>query len=143
MNRNKRYLLATLCTLAMSASAYAANDHKGHDHDKKNHAAHAEDAKPMYGGVVTQVKDINYELVVKPDTIALYVHDHGKPVDVKGAAATLTLLSPSDKVNVKLAPSSENKLEAKGNFKVTAGTKAVASVTMPGKPVTNVRFTLK
>lgn len=142
MNQKKRILLATLSALAMSVSAYAADDHKGHDHDKKS-AAHAEDAKPLYGGVVTQVKDINYELVAKPDNIALYVHDHGKPMDVKGAAASIMLLSASDKTEVKLAPSGENKLEAKGDFKLAAGTKAIASVTMPGKPVTNVRFALK
>jgi len=143
MNQQKRYLLATLSVLAMSASAFAADDHKGHEHDKKKGAAHAEDAKPLYGGVVTQVKDINYELVAKPDNIALYVHDHGKPVDVKGATASVMLLSASDKMEVKLAPAGENKLEAKGNFKVAAGTKAVASVTMPGKPVVNAKFTLK
>ena len=145
MNQNKRYLLAMLSVLAISASAFAADDHKGHDHehDKKKGSAHVEDAKPLYGGVVTQVKDINYELVAKPDNIALYVHDHGKPVDVKGATASMMLLSASDKLEVKLAPAGGNKLEAKGNFKVAAGTKAVASVSMPGKPVVNAKFTLK
>lgn len=147
MNQQKRYLLATLSVLAMSASAFAADDHKGHghdhEHDKKKGGAHVEDTKPLYGGVVTQVKDINYELVAKPENIALYVHDHGKPVDVKGATASVMLLSASDKLEVKLAPAGGNKLEAKGNFKVAAGTKAVASVTMPGKPVVNAKFTLK
>lgn len=143
MNLKKRFLLASLSALAMSASAYAADDHKGHAHDKKG-ATHAPDeAKPLYGGIVTQVKDINYELVVKPDAIALYVHDHGKPVDMKKAAATVTLLSSSDKVEAKLTPAGENKLEAKGAYKTAPGTKAIASVTMPGKSATNVRFTLK
>ena len=129
----------------ISASAFAADDHKGHGHEhgKKDGGAHVEDAKPLYGGVVTQVKDINYELVAKPDNIALYVHDHGKPVDMKGASASVMLLSASDKVEVKLAAAGENKLAAKGNFKVAAGAKALASVTMPGKPAASVRFTLK
>lgn len=61
---------------------------------------------------------MNYELVVKPDTITLYVNDHGKPVDTNGASATLTLLSASEKLEVKLAPAGENKLETRGNFKV-------------------------
>ncbi len=143
MKQNKRYLLATLSALAMSASAFAAEEHKGHDHDSKKGAAHAEDAKPLYGGVVTQAKDINYELVAKPDSIALYIHDHGKPVDVKGASASVVLLSAKDKMDVKLVAAGENKLEAKGKFTVAAGTKAVASVTVPGKPATNVKFTLK
>lgn len=53
------------------------------------------------------------------------------------------LLSATDKNEVKLAYAGENKLEAKGNFHVAAGTKALASIALPGKPVINVRFTLK
>lgn len=143
MNRKKRYLLATLSALAMSASAYAADDHKGHDHDKKKPAAHSEDAKPLHGGVVTQVKDINYELVAKPDAITLYINDHGKAVELKGTAASVTLLSANDKVEIKLSPVEGNRLEAKGKFNAAAGSKAIASVTMPGKPAINAKFTLK
>lgn len=144
MNLKKRYLVVTLSALAMSASAFAADDHKGHDHDKKKVTTHAADeTKPLYGGVVTQAKDINYELVAKPDSIALYIHDHGKPVDVKGAAATVTLLTATDQIEVKLTPAGENKLETKGTFKVAVGAKALARVTMPGQPVTKIQFTLK
>lgn len=143
MNLKKRRLLVTLSALTMSMSAFAADDHKGHEHDQKKGAAHAHDAKPLYGGIVTVVKDIHYELVAKPDSIALYIADHGKPVEVKGVDASVMLLSATDKKEVKLAPAGENKLEAKGNFNVAAGTKALASVVMPGKPGTNVRFTLK
>lgn len=143
MNQKKRYLFATLFSLTLSASAAAADDHKGHDHDKKKHHTHTEGTKPLYGGVVTKVKDINYELVAKPNTIALYIHDHGKPVAVKGVDASVMLLSASGKVDVSLAPAGQNKLEAKGNFNVAAGTKAVATVTLPGEPVVNAKFTLK
>lgn len=143
MNQKKRYLFATLFSLTLSASVAAADDHKGHDHDKKKHHTHTEGTKPLYGGVVTKVKDINYELVAKPNTIALYIHDHGKPVAVKGVDASVMLLSASGKVDVSLAPAGQNKLEAKGNFNVAAGTKAVATVTLPGEPVVNAKFTLK
>lgn len=132
---------ATLA-LALVNIAYAADDHKGHNHDDKKGGEHAHDAKPAYGGVVSVVKDVNYELVAKPDTITLYVTDHGKPVDMKGGSATLTLLSASEKSEVKLAPAGENKLEAKGSFKIEKGTKVVASVNSGGKPQ-SVRFTLK
>lgn len=132
---------ATLA-LALVNVANAADDHKGHNHDDKKGGEHAHDAKPTYGGVVAVVKDVNYELVAKPDTITLYVTDHGKPVDMKGGSATLTLLSSTEKSEVKLAPAGENKLEAKGNFKVEKGTKVVASVNSGGKPQ-SVRFTLK
>lgn len=135
---------ALFTTLAMSVShiALAADDHKGHNHDDKKGGEHAHDAKPQYGGVVTVVKDVNYELVAKPDSITLYVNDHGKPVDTKNASASLTLLSAAEKAEVKLAPAGENKLEAKGNFKAQPGTKVAGSVKLDGK-ANNVKFALK
>jgi hypothetical protein len=39
-----------------------------------------------------------------------------------------------------LSPAGDNKLEAKGAFKVAPGTKAVAVVTLAGKPAQSVRF---
>ena len=139
-----KFASATFAVLAMSFTniTMAADDHKGHNHDDKKGGEHAHDAKPVHGGVVSVVKDVNYELVAKPDTITLYVTDHGKPVDTKDATATLTLLSSSDKSEVKLVPAGENKLQAKGTFKVDKGTKVVASVAIGGKPQ-SVRFTLK
>jgi hypothetical protein len=133
-----------IAVLALSVASFstAADDHKGHSHDDKKGSEHAHDAKPAYGGVVAVVKDVNYELVAKPDAITLYVTDHGKPVDTKTASATLILLSSADKSEVKLTPAGGNKLEAKGTFKVEQGTKVVASVTTGGKPQ-SVRFTLK
>lgn len=136
---------ATIAAFAMtiSSGAMAADDHKGHNHDDNKGGEHAHDAKPAYGGVVSVVKDVNYELVAKPDTITLYVTDHGKPVDTKDASATLTVLSASDKSEVKLTPAGENKLQAKGSFKVEKGTKVVAAVATGGGKPQNVRFTLK
>lgn len=128
--------------LALSGTGMAADDHKGHDHKDKQGAQHDHDAKPVHGGVVSVVKDVNYELVAKPDTMTLYIIDHGKPVDTKNASATVTLLSASGKSEVKLTPAGSNMLQAKGNFQVAKGTKAVASVTTEGKPQ-SVRFTLK
>ena len=135
-------VLSAAVALSVSHIAIAADDHKGHDHDDKKGSEHAHDAKPQYGGVVTVVKDVNYELVAKPDSITLYVNDHGKPVDTKDASATLTLLSAAEKTEVKLAPAGENKLQAKGNFKVQPGTKVAGSVKSEGK-TNNVKFTLK
>lgn len=97
----------------------------------------------MQGGVVSVAKDMQYELVAKPASLEIYVFDHGKPVDVKDASATVTLLSASGKEEAKLLPVSANKLGVTGNFKVAAGTKALAVVTMPGRSAVNVRFILK
>ena len=106
--------------------------------------AHADgDYKPKYGGVVAVVKDVQYELVAKPDSVALFIEDHGKKVDTKGATAKLTLLTGSDKTELALVPVGENGVEAKGAFKVPAGTKAVATITLAGKTAINVRFEIK
>ena len=82
--------------------------------------------KPMHGGVVNTVKDIDYELVASPTPLRLYVRDHGKAVDVSKASAKLTLLTGAEKQEVDLRPSGE-KLEATGSFKVISGTKAGCS----------------
>ena len=114
--------------LAVTGTAFAAVDH-GHD------------IKPLQGGVVVVVKDIEYELVAKPDLMQLHLRDHGKPVDVSRASAKLTLLVGADKQVVELKPVG-GKLEAKGSFKLAANTKALAVVSLAGKPST-ARFVLK
>jgi hypothetical protein len=95
----------------------------------------------MQGGVLSTVKDVDYELVAKSDVLQLYVRDHGKPVDVSKTTAKVTLLSGSEKQEVELKPIGD-KLEAKGSFKISAGTKVVAQVISAGK-TSSVRFALK
>ncbi len=132
-----------LClSAAVALPALAADDHKGHKHDQPSGAHAGHDDKPRYGGVVQVLKDVNYELVVKSDSVSLYIADHGKPVDLKGASAKLTLLSATDKQEATLNQAGD-RLEAKGSFKPGPGTKAVGSVALAGKPPVSVRFTLK
>ncbi len=142
MNLIHTTLMTAALSLASVGAALAADDHKGHDHSAKAapHAGH--DAKAQHGGVVSVVKDVNYELVAKGDIVALYVTDHGKPVDLKGASAKLTLLNATDKSEVTMAPAND-RLEARGTFKVAANTKAMANVALPGKAPVAVRFTMK
>ncbi|MET4580405.1 hypothetical protein [Ottowia thiooxydans] len=118
------------CSMFASA-ALAAGDK--HDH------AHAH--KPLHGGVVVEVRDMDYELVAKPESIQLYLRDHGKPADISKATAKVTLLTGSETQALELKPAGD-KLEATGSFKLSAGTKAVAVVIVNGKPAT-ARFTLK
>jgi len=105
------------------------------------HASGAHDHSPKHGGVVTEVKDMDYELVAKSSVVQLYLRDHGKKVDIAKATAKVTLLTDAEKQEVELKPAGD-KLEATGSFKVGPGTKAVAVVTVAGKPST-ARFTLK
>jgi hypothetical protein len=115
-------------TLALAGSAFAAGDK--HDH------------KPLHGGVVVEVKDMDYELVAKPTVIQLHLRDHGKAADLTKATAKVTLLTGAEKQEVELKPAGD-KLEATGTFKVGPGTKVVALVTIAGKPAGTVRFALK
>ena len=121
---------AVALTLMFSGAVFAADKHD-----------HGHEDKPLHGGVVTEIKDVDYELVAKPDVLQLYVREHGNPVDVSKATAKITLLAGADKQEIELKPSG-NKLEAKGNFKITAGTKIVAQVSVAGKTAT-ARFVLK
>lgn len=117
--------------LSVSGAAFAADKH-----------ADGHEIKPMHGGAVTEAKDIDYELVTKPDKLQLYMRDHGKPLDPAGMSAKVTLLSGGDKQDVQLQPV-DGKLEATGSFKVGTGTKAVVAVSKAGKAVASVRFLLK
>ncbi|MBD8051307.1 hypothetical protein [Limnohabitans radicicola] len=125
-------LISTTFALMLMASGvvFAADKHD-----------HGHEDKPLYGGLVTEVKDVDYELVAKYDVLQLYVRNHGKPVDVSKATAKITLLSGSDKQEIDLKPSGD-KLEAKGSFKVAPGTKVVAQVNLASKAAT-ARFVLK
>ena len=123
-------LLASIA-LALAGSAFAAGDHHNAD----------DDHTPKHGGIVAATKLMDYELVAKPTTIHLYLRDHGKAADVSKATAKVTLLTGNEKQEVELKPAGD-KLAATGTFKVGPGTKAVAVVTVAGRPAT-ARFILK
>jgi hypothetical protein len=105
--------------------------------------AMAEADKPQHGGIVQEVREVSYELVAKPEAIALYITDHGKKVATTGATANLTLLNGTEKSEVALAPAGDNKLEAKGSFKVQKGTRVIALITLAGKPAVTARYEVK
>lgn len=124
----KQYIIAALLasTLAGFAGVTSASD---------DHAA-------QHGGIVSPGKHADFELVAKPESLQLYVSDHGKKKDLSKASAKITLLSGTDKQQVDLKPAGD-KLEATGQFKVGAGTKVVAVVIDNGKSLGTARFTLK
>ncbi len=123
-------LIASIAILLTATSFAADGPHKAGD-----------DHSPKHGGVVATTKQMDYELVAKPTAIQLYLSDHGKAADVSKATAKVTLMTGTDKQEIELKPAGD-KLEATGSFKVGPGTKAVAVVTVAGKPAT-ARFTVK
>jgi hypothetical protein len=103
--------------------------------------AHGPEA-PKFGGTTAASADLGFELASQGDTVTLYVDDHGKPLATSGGRGKLTVLDSTQKSVAELIPAAPNKLEAKG-IKLNPGAKAVAEVTLPGKKVITVRFTVK
>ncbi|MBI2770446.1 MAG: hypothetical protein HYX47_12545 [Burkholderiales bacterium] len=101
----------------------------------------AEDHKPKNGGVVVETKAGDLELVAKPDVIVIYVSDHGKAVKLTTASGKVTVFAGTEKAEAPLTLVGD-KLEAKGSFKVAPGNKALAEVSINGKPAVAARFTL-
>ncbi len=107
--------------------------------------AHDSHEKPAFGGIVTDAKELQLELVLKTTTVALYVSDHGKPIDLKGATARITLLSGAEKTEINLSANG-GKFEGRatnGNLPTQRGVKAVAVVTLAGKAPLTARFEVK
>jgi hypothetical protein len=119
--------LAAVLLACSAAPAIAAGEH---------------DHTPKRGGVVIETKAGDLEIVAKPDSIQIYISDHGKPMKIDGARAKVTLLNGTEKTEADLTVVGD-KLEAKGNFKVTKGTKGVALVTLNGKSPVTGRFEIK
>lgn len=128
----KNLLAIAALSALVQAPAFAADKH-GHDHDHK----------PMYGGIVAEAADVNFELVAKSDSLTLYVTDHGKAVSTSGAKASATVFAGGDKTPVTFEPAGDNKLTAKGSFKTGVGVRVAASVTLAGKPEAKLNFKLK
>jgi len=121
----KTILVTLLVASAIALPVFAADDHA-----------------PKHGGVVVETKAGDLELVAKPDLVVIHVSDHGKPMKLTSASGKVTVFSGSDKVEAPLALVGD-KLEAKGSFKVGAGAKVLAEVSLNGKPAVSARFTLK
>ena len=102
----------------------------------------AEDHTPKHGGVVVETKAGDLELVAKPELIVIHVSDHGKPMKLSSASGKVTVFNGNDKTEAPLALIGD-KLEAKGSFKLGAGTKVLADLTVNGKPAVAARYTMK
>lgn len=125
----KKTLLALLCASSLIIpTAYAADKH---DHGAK------------HGGIVQEAGETEFELVVKADSMTLYVFHQEKPLATAGAKAEATLHAGSNKTTVTLAPAGDNKLAAQGSFKTGVGARVAVTVTLPGKPEAKVNFRLK
>lgn len=106
------------------------------------------------GGQLRMAGPYHFELVLERENndtnessgrekpVLVYVTDHGDtPIPTAGATGTVTLLSGKDRDTVTLKPDGENRLRGVGRYAVRADLKAIVSVTRPGEPPEQARFT--
>jgi hypothetical protein len=129
----KSPLLTLVAATSLAAALHVAPVFAGAGHDHG----------PRYGGVVRELHDVAYELVAKPDSLTLYVSDHGKPLPTQGATADAVIYAGNEKITVKLEPAGENRMVARGNFKVGVGVRVALTATLPGKTPAKATFKLK
>jgi hypothetical protein len=130
--RNLIVITASCLALGFGLVANAADKH-GHGHDHK----------PLHGGILAETAGLDFELVAKADSLTLYVASEDKPVTTVGAKATGTVHAGSEKTVATFEPAGENRLVAKGSFKVGVGVRVAVAVTLPGKPEAKLNFRLK
>ncbi|MBI4755693.1 MAG: hypothetical protein HY778_09825 [Betaproteobacteria bacterium] len=123
--------LVTATSMAATLNISPAIAGAGHDHG------------PKYGGVVRELHNVAYELVAKPDSLTLYVSNHGKPVATQGATAEAVIHAGNDKTSVLLEPAGDNRMLAKGQFKVGVGVRVMVTTTLAGMPAAKATFKLK
>ena len=121
----KKFLIPLLAASVLALPVVAADSHT-----------------PKYGGVVVETKAGDLELVAKPDVVHIYVSDHGKPMKLASGNGKVTVFNGSEKTEAPLTLVGE-RLEARGSFKIAAGTKVLAEVALNGKPAVSARFTPK
>ncbi len=94
------------------------------------------------GGQLKHSGKYHLELVVKDNALTVYlIGDKDAKVATKGASGSATVLAGKGTSNVKLEPSGENALVGSGSFQPVPDMKVVVSVTLPGQPPLQARFT--
>lgn len=104
--------------------------------------AHGEHGKPQYGGLYGEAGTFQAELVTGASEVSLYLSVHGEALASQGATAKLLVLAAGDKRELVLTPAGANRLSAKLSSPLAKGSKAVASITLPGKPLATIRYQL-
>lgn len=104
--------------------------------------AHDHGHAPQHGGIVAEAADVDYELVLQPQAITLYLRDHGKALATEGASGKLTLLLGTQKTELPLSPASDGRLQALHPPALASGAKLLAQVSLPGRKAATVRFVL-
>lgn len=140
------FLSASLSSLVASLSLgllMASGSAQAHDD------AYLDTVKTPHGGQLRMAGMYHFELVVVKDSkvaknnpVIVYVTDHaGQAIPTAGASGTASILSGKNKVTAKLLPDGDNRLKGSASYASDASMKGLLSVTMPGKPAEQARFT--
>jgi hypothetical protein len=98
-------------------------------------------AVAKHGGIVQMANDLSFELVARPEGVAIYIEDHGKPLAPTGMSGRLTILSGTQRSQAALEVVA-GKLQAQG-VKLTKGSRVVASLTTAQQQTITVRFVVQ
>lgn len=94
------------------------------------------------GGQVRDAGKYHMELVVKDTALTVYVTGNkDAKIATTGASGSATVLAGKNTSSVKLEPRGENALAGSGGFQLVSDMKVVVSVTLPGQPPVQARFT--
>ncbi len=93
------------------------------------------------GGKTTMLKNRDYELVLKPTVVTVFIYQDEKPAATKGATGNITITQGDKKTTLELQPVGANAMEAKGSF--GSGGKAAATITLSGRKPQDVTWILK
>ena len=98
--------------------------------------------KPEHGGIIKLVGETTFELVVKSNSVELYVVDDEELLLSAGLNAKLLITSGTEKSEVILKPAGSNKFDAQG-IKLASGAKVGVLVTLANKRKLGANFVLK
>ena len=79
------------------------------------------------GGILQQVDDLAFELVVRDDKIDLYVYDGPEEVSSENMSGVLTIISGAERSRADLKPTGINRLRAT-DVTAASGSRVVAIV---------------
>ena len=93
--------------------------------------AHESHGQPMHGGIVAEAGHAQFEIVARDGRITVHASNHGAPLATAGASGKLTVLTGTNKQEIPLQASGQDRLQGQG--KLTAGDKLLLNVIWPGQ----------
>jgi len=94
------------------------------------------------GGQLRMAGLYHLELVVKADSVHMYLSDHaGQAQDAAGTSVDLTLLANKKAQKAKLTPSGKSVLMAKGQFPTNEDLQVIAVLNVPNQAPVSAKFT--